>query len=86
MVAAVVVVIDELPDLFFQVTRHVIVLQQDSVFQRLMPRLDLALDLRMVSKPDEPNPPLIRRLKRPKCFDDGRCLTSAPSGQIEGFA
>ena len=48
VVATVVVVIDELADLFFQITRQVLVLQQDSVFKRLMPTLDLALGLGMV--------------------------------------
>ena len=48
MVATVVVVIDELADLFFQITRQVLVLQQDSVFKRLMPTLDLALCLGMI--------------------------------------
>ena len=45
VVATVVVVVDEMAGLFFQITRQVIILQQDSVFQRLMPTLDLALGL-----------------------------------------
>lgn len=72
VVAKVVVVIDELSDLFFQVTRHVIVLQQDSVFQRLMRTLDLALGLRLVSKPDELDTPLAKTFKRPKSSYDGQ--------------
>ena len=71
MAAVVVVMPNEQADALLEFAGQVIVFLQDSVFHRLMPTLDLALGLRMVSKPDEPNPPLIRRLKRPKCFDDG---------------
>ena len=51
MVAVIVVMIDELADLVLKVTRQIIVLQQDAVFERLMPSLDLALGLRMVWRP-----------------------------------
>ena len=45
MVAVVVVVLDEAPDLRFEITGQVIVLQQYPVLERLMPTLDLALGL-----------------------------------------
>ena len=48
VVAAMVVMIDEGIDLVFEVTRQVIVLQQDAIFQRLVPALDLALGLRVM--------------------------------------
>ena len=43
MIALVVVVDDEGLDLGFEVARKIVVLQQDPVFQGLMPALDLAL-------------------------------------------
>ena len=43
MVAPVVVVLDEGPDLRLQITRQVVVLQQDAVLQGLVPALDLPL-------------------------------------------
>ena len=45
MVALVVVVLDEAPDLRFEITRQVIVLQKYPVLERLVPPLDLALGL-----------------------------------------
>ena len=48
MVALVVVVFDEAPDLRFEIARQVIVLQQYPVLERLMPTLDLVLDLGMI--------------------------------------
>ena len=48
VIALVVVVLDEGPDLVFEVTGQVIVLQQNTVFQRLMPAFDLTLRLRMI--------------------------------------
>ena len=45
VVALVVVVLDEAPDLCFEIARQVIVLQQYLVLERLMPTLDLALGL-----------------------------------------
>ena len=48
VVVTVFLVIDELADLFFQITWQMIVFQWDSVFKRLMPTLDLALCLWMV--------------------------------------
>lgn len=47
VIALVVVVLDEGPDLVFEVTGQVIVLQQNTVFQRLMPAFDLSLSLWM---------------------------------------
>ena len=47
MVALVVVVFDERFDLRFKVAGQEVVLQQDAVFQGLMPAFDLALGLRM---------------------------------------
>lgn len=48
MVALVIVVFDEAPDLRFEIGRQVIVFQQYPVLERLMPTLDLALGLRMI--------------------------------------
>ena len=42
-----IVVADEVSDLLFKVTRQVIVLEQDTVLEGLVPALDLALGLRM---------------------------------------
>ena len=50
MVALVVIVIDESVDLVFEVAGQVIIFQQDPVFQRLMPALDLALCLRVIRR------------------------------------
>ena len=47
VIALVVVMLDEGPDLVFEVTEQVIVLPQHSVFRRLMPAFDLSLGLRM---------------------------------------
>ena len=48
MVALVVVVLDEAPDLRLEIARQVIVLQQYPVLERLVPPLDLALGLGMI--------------------------------------
>ena len=48
VIAPMVVVIDEGLDLTLEVTRQVVVFQQDAVFERLMRTLDLTLGLRMV--------------------------------------
>ena len=50
MVTLVVVVLDEAPDLRFEIARQVIILQQYSVLERLMPTLDLALGLGMIGR------------------------------------
>ena len=42
VVALVVVVIDEGPDLVFEIAGQIIIFKQDPVLQRLMPALDLA--------------------------------------------
>ena len=47
VVAPVIVVLDERRDLAFEVSGQEVVLQQDAVFQRLVPALDLSLSLRM---------------------------------------
>jgi hypothetical protein len=47
VVAAVIVVLDEAGDPGLEVTGQVIVLEQDTVLERLVPALDLALGLRM---------------------------------------
>ena len=49
VVAPVVVVLDEGAELGFEITGQIIVLEQDPVLQRLVPALDLALGLGMVS-------------------------------------
>ena len=48
MIASVVVVLDKCGDLSFKVAGQIIVLQQNSVFERLVPALDLSLSLRMI--------------------------------------
>jgi len=48
VIAPVIVVVDERPDLGFEIARQVVVLQEDPVLEGLMPALDLALGLRMV--------------------------------------
>ena len=48
VVSSVVVVIDKCVDLLSEITRQVVVFQQDAVLQGLMPPLDLALGLGMV--------------------------------------
>ena len=45
-----IVMIDECFDLSLQVCREEVVLQQDAVFQGLMPSLDLTLSLRMIRR------------------------------------
>ena len=47
MIAAIVIVLDKGIDLGFQVAWKIVVFQQDSVFERLMPVFDLSLGLRM---------------------------------------
>ena len=51
VVAPVVVVLDEGAELGFEVTGQIIVLEQDPVLEGLVPVLDLALGLGMVSVP-----------------------------------
>ena len=48
VVSSMIIMIDEGFDLGFQICRKEVVLQQDAVFQGLMPSFDLALGLRMV--------------------------------------
>ena len=50
VVAPVVVVIDEGLDLRFEITRQIVVFEQDAVLQGLMPALDLALGLGMIGR------------------------------------
>ena len=48
VIALVIIVLDEAPDLHLEITRQEVVLQQDAVLERLMPSLDFALGLRVV--------------------------------------
>ena len=50
MISTIVIVLDEVADLRFEIAGQVIVFEQNSVFERLMPALDLALRLRMVRR------------------------------------
>ena len=50
MIAVVVVALDEAPDMRFEIAGQVVVFEQNSVLQGLMPALDLALDLRMMRR------------------------------------
>jgi hypothetical protein len=47
MATPVIVVLDEARDLDFEIIRQLMVLEQNAVLKRLVPALDLALDLRM---------------------------------------
>ena len=51
VIAGMVVVLDEGRDLAFEIAGQVVMLKQDSVLERLMPALDLALGLRMKGAP-----------------------------------
>src|SRR5882757_8190634 len=48
VVSQMVVVGDEVADLGLELTRQIIVLEQDAVLERLLPSLDLALCYRMI--------------------------------------
>ena len=48
VISGVIVPLDESGDLPFELSRQIVMLQQDAVLERLMPALDLALRLRMV--------------------------------------
>ena len=50
VVSKMVVVADEVSDFLFEITRQIIVLEQDAVLEGLMPALDLALRHRMVRR------------------------------------
>jgi hypothetical protein len=50
VISQMVIVGDEGLDLGFEIAGQVIVLEQDVIFQRLMPALDLPLRLRMVRR------------------------------------
>ena len=50
MVAAVIVVLDEATDVGLEIAGQIVVLEQDAVFERLMPALDLALGLGMIGR------------------------------------
>src|ERR1700730_4231370 len=50
MIAPVIVVSDERLDLGFEIAWQVIVFEQDTVLERLMPALDLSLGHRMVRR------------------------------------
>ena len=50
VVAPVIVVLDEVPDLSFEIARQVIVLEQNAVLERMVPAFDLALGLRMARR------------------------------------
>ena len=43
VVTAVIVVLDEAPDVSFEIAGQVVIFEQDAVFQGLMPALDFAL-------------------------------------------
>ncbi len=50
VVAVVIIIIDESADLGFEIAGQIIILQQYSVLQRLMPALDLTLGLRVIRR------------------------------------
>src|SRR6478672_71871 len=51
VITDVVVVLDEGADLSFEISRQVIVIEQDAVLQGLVPTLDLSLGLGMIRRP-----------------------------------
>ncbi len=51
VISQVIVISDEGLDLGFEIARQVIVFEQDTVLERLMPALDLALGHRMMGRP-----------------------------------
>ena len=53
VVSPMIVMIDECLDLRFQICREEVVVQQNAVFQGLMPSLDLALCLRVIRCPPD---------------------------------
>ena len=71
VVSLMIVMINECLDLRFEVCREEVVLQQDAVFQGLMPSLDLALCLRVIRCP-----PAVCRV----C---GFCLIFVPFGHYD---
>ena len=48
VIALVIIVLDKRGNLCFEIAGQIIVLQQNSVFERLVPALDLSLSLRMI--------------------------------------
>ena len=50
VVAAVVVVVDERRDLGLEIARQEVIFQQDAIFERLVPALDLSLGHRMIRR------------------------------------
>ena len=51
MIADMVIVFDESADLPFEIAGQVIIVEQDSVLQGLVPALDLSLGLRVIRCP-----------------------------------
>jgi len=65
VVSAVVVVIDEVADLCFEITRQEVALEQYPVLHRLMPALDLALCHRMIGRSAHVfDPPVTKPLRQ----------------------
>ena len=50
VISGVIISLDESRDLPFEISRQIIMLQQDSVLERLMPALDFALRHRMIRR------------------------------------
>src|SRR5271157_2017726 len=50
VISGVIVSLDESRDLPFEISRKIVMVQQDAVLERLMPALDLALGLRMMRR------------------------------------
>ena len=50
MISLMIVVSDEGPDLHFEVAWQIVVLEQDPVFQGLLPTFNLALSLRVIGR------------------------------------
>ena len=67
MVALMIIVLDEGLDLDLEVAGQEVVLQQDAVFERLMPPLDLALRLRVEGRAADMAHPLSFDIVRRHC-------------------
>ena len=64
-----IVIIDELGDLLFQIARQIIIFQQDAVLECLMPSLNLPLGLGMIRCASDMVHALIFQIVR-KVFSD----------------
>src|ERR1700735_2954171 len=83
VISGVIISLDESGDLPFEISRQIVMLQQDAVLERLMPALDLALRLGWVRAPAEVSlvfpPQATWRDRRPRMTS--RCQREAAAGE-----